>query len=228
MIAAGGGGGGGVSGNGGAGDTGTGGQPGTGCGADAGGGANGSTGGQGGGGSSGGGNGQSGASLSGGQGGAASDGAFHPTSGGGGGGGYAGGGGGGGGGGCSGGGGGGSSYGVGPGLSNEQTATAAASVTISWLPAPSISTTQQPASATVGSQIADKATVTGGYNPTGTVTFNLYNNRNGTGTPLFTDTESLSGGTATSAGSRRPRPAPTTGWRPTTATPTTSRSPAHR
>ena len=37
---------------------------------------------------------------------------------------------------------------------------------------PAINTTQQPASAVVGASIADKATVTGGYNPTGTVTFN--------------------------------------------------------
>jgi hypothetical protein len=65
---------------------------------------------------------------------------------------------------------------------------------------PGINTSQQPASATVGSSIADKATVTGGYNPTGTVTFNLYNNPNGTGTPLFTDTKTLSGGMATSKG----------------------------
>ena len=48
--------------------------------------------------------------------------------------------------------------------------------------------------------IADQATVSGGYNPTGTVTFNLYNNPTGTGTPLFTDTETLVGGVATSAG----------------------------
>ncbi len=66
---------------------------------------------------------------------------------------------------------------------------------------PSINTCQQPATATVGTSIADKATVSGGYNPTGTVTFNLYSNSSGTGTPLFTDAnESLSGGTATSAG----------------------------
>ena len=65
---------------------------------------------------------------------------------------------------------------------------------------PSITTSQQPATATAGSSIADQATVTGGDNPTGTVTFNLYNNPNGTGTPLFTDTENLVGGVATSAG----------------------------
>jgi len=45
----------------------------------------------------------------------------------------------------------------------------------------------------------DQATVSGGDNPTGTVTFNLYNNSSGTGTPLFTDTESLVNSTATSA-----------------------------
>ena len=59
---------------------------------------------------------------------------------------------------------------------------------------------RQPSCATVSSSIADKATVSGGYNPTGTVTFALYNNPNASGTPLFTDTESLSGGTATSKG----------------------------
>ena len=65
---------------------------------------------------------------------------------------------------------------------------------------PAITTQQQPASATVGASIADQATVSGGDSPTGTVTFTLYNNPNGTGTPLFTDTETLTGGTATSKG----------------------------
>src|SRR5208337_1087009 len=65
---------------------------------------------------------------------------------------------------------------------------------------PTINTTQTPPSATVGTSIADKATVSGGDNPTGTVTFNLYNNATGSGTPLFTDTETLSGGMATSKG----------------------------
>jgi hypothetical protein len=73
-------------------------------------------------------------------------------------------------------------------------------ITFTVVPAtPSITTSQQPATAAVGSSIADQATVTGD-NPTGTVTFNLYNNPNGTGTPLFTDTENLVGGAATSAG----------------------------
>ncbi len=63
-----------------------------------------------------------------------------------------------------------------------------------------LSTTPLPTSATVGTSIADQATVIGGDNPTGTVTFNLYNNSTGSGTALFTDIEPLSGGTATSAG----------------------------
>ena len=77
------------------------------------------------------------------------------------------------------------------------TGTAAITVTAAT---PTIATAQQPATATAGSSVADKATVTGGDNPMGTVTFSLYNNPNGTGTPLFTDTEPLSGGAATSAG----------------------------
>jgi hypothetical protein len=32
-----------------------------------------------------------------------------------------------------------------------------------------------------GSSVADTATVSGGYNPSGTVKFNLYDNHNGTG-----------------------------------------------
>jgi hypothetical protein len=68
--------------------------------------------------------------------------------------------------------------------------------------APSITTSQQPASATVGSSIADKATVTGLVNPSSsdTVTFKLFNNPNGTGPALFTSTVTVtlgSGGTAT-------------------------------
>jgi hypothetical protein len=66
---------------------------------------------------------------------------------------------------------------------------------------PSVSTSQQPSSATVGGLMADQASVSGGSGPTGTVTFTLYNNSNGTGTPLFTDAnEPLSGGMATSKG----------------------------
>ena len=42
--------------------------------------------------------------------------------------------------------------------------------------------------------------MSGGDSPTGTVTFNLYSNSTATGPALFTDTETLSGGTATSKG----------------------------
>jgi hypothetical protein len=83
---------------------------------------------------------------------------------------------------------------------NSVTSTANAEP-VSITPAtPSITTTQVQTTAVVGTAIADTATVTGGYNPTGTVTFNLYNNNNASGTPLFTDTETLVGGVATSKG----------------------------
>ncbi|HZU36527.1 MAG TPA: hypothetical protein VFA18_11490, partial [Gemmataceae bacterium] len=65
---------------------------------------------------------------------------------------------------------------------------------------PAISTTQQPATVTAGGTVADQATVTGGLNPTGTVTFRLYSSptvQNAT-TLLFTDTETLVAGVATS------------------------------
>jgi YVTN family beta-propeller protein len=64
--------------------------------------------------------------------------------------------------------------------------------------APRISTQRQPATAVVGSAIADRTTVSGGFRPTGTVTFSLYDNPIATGAPLFTDTEPLDNGTATS------------------------------
>jgi hypothetical protein len=63
---------------------------------------------------------------------------------------------------------------------------------------PSIHTTALSAEAGEGRGSA-KATVSGGFNPTGTVTFRLYDNPNATGTPRFTDTEPLVGGVATSA-----------------------------
>ncbi len=91
---------------------------------------------------------------------------------------------------------------------------------------PAIATTPS-AGGPVGSSIIDTATVTGGFNPTGTVTFNLFPPGNTTcsGTPAFTSTNPLSGGSATSAPPSRPPPwAPTTGSPPTTVTPTTPRS----
>jgi hypothetical protein len=82
----------------------------------------------------------------------------------------------------------------------DSTATPLVTISYTLLASPSIGTSQQPTAATVGSSIADKATLTGGDSPTGTVTFNLYNTPTGAGTPLFTDTETLSGGAATSKG----------------------------
>jgi hypothetical protein len=83
---------------------------------------------------------------------------------------------------------------------NKSAATSCGSEQVSIVPAsPGITTSQQPAAAAVGTAVADQATVTGGYSPTGTVTFSLYGNSGCTGSPLFTDTENLSGGSATSA-----------------------------
>jgi hypothetical protein len=68
-----------------------------------------------------------------------------------------------------------------------------------------IVTTQQPASAFVGSSITDLATVTGvepGFVPTGTVTFDLYSSATtqNSSTLLFTDIEALFNAGATSGG----------------------------
>ena len=64
---------------------------------------------------------------------------------------------------------------------------------------PAISTTPS-AGGIVGIQIYDTANVTGGLNPTGTVTFNLYGVSDTTcsGSAIFTDTANLVGGSATS------------------------------
>jgi hypothetical protein len=75
---------------------------------------------------------------------------------------------------------------------------------------PQISTTAQPKFAAVGSSIADKATVTGLVNPSGTdtITFNLYSSatKQDSTTLLFTDTEtvSLNGSTATATSKGSP------------------------
>ena len=44
--------------------------------------------------------------------------------------------------------------------------------------------------------ISYSATVSGGYNPTGTVTFDLYDNDQCSGDPIYSSTEALSSGTA--------------------------------
>ena len=90
--------------------------------------------------------------------------------------------------------------------------------------APTIVTTPS-AGGPVGTSISDTATVSGGFNPTGAVTFQLFGPGDTTCTaaPVFTSPANpLSGGSATSAPpSRPPRWAPTSGWRPTTVTSTT-------
>ena len=86
------------------------------------------------------------------------------------------------------------------GTSMEEDSTATAGLTVTVASPPSINTVQQSGSATVGSAVADEATVTGGDSPSGTVTFDLYANANATGTALFSDTQALSAGSATSAG----------------------------
>jgi hypothetical protein len=83
---------------------------------------------------------------------------------------------------------------------NNSVASSTSGEPVSIKPAPTITTTQQPASTIFGRSIADKATASGGNSPTGTITFNLYSNSTASGTPLFTDTKTLSGGAATSAG----------------------------
>ncbi len=106
--------------------------------------------------------------------------------------------------------------------SSVTSGTASEPVTITKI-TPAIDTTQQPANANVGDTISDLATVTGGFNPTGTVTFNLYNNSSASGTPLLTDTETLSGGAPPPTVTPPPRRAPTSGWPPTTVTARTAR-----
>jgi YVTN family beta-propeller protein len=84
---------------------------------------------------------------------------------------------------------------------NNPVSSGSSDESVSVVPAtPTISTVQRPASVTVGASVADRATVSGGFNPTGTVTFDLYGNPNGAGAPLFIDTETLTDGTATSQG----------------------------
>jgi hypothetical protein len=60
------------------------------------------------------------------------------------------------------------------------------------------------AGAALGATLNASATVSGGYAPGGTVTFAVYGNATGTGTPIYTETEPLSGGAATAgtSGSR--------------------------
>jgi len=67
------------------------------------------------------------------------------------------------------------------------------------LESPELSTTQQPASALVGDLLNDDATLSGGFNPTGTITFNLYNPSDASceGTPDYTEDVDVDNGNDT-------------------------------
>jgi uncharacterized repeat protein (TIGR01451 family) len=63
--------------------------------------------------------------------------------------------------------------------------------------APSIVTTQDPASGSVGDTYRDKAILSGGGNPTGTITFDLYDNDSCSGTAVFEEPASVANGNGT-------------------------------
>ena len=65
---------------------------------------------------------------------------------------------------------------------------------------PTISTVASPNTTHLGATVSDTATLSGGSNPTGTVTFQLFGPNDSTcgGMPVFTSTKTLSGGSATS------------------------------
>jgi hypothetical protein len=79
---------------------------------------------------------------------------------------------------------------------------------------PTLPTTPSPASGSIGAVLNDSATVSGGSNPTGSVTFNLYGpgDTTCTGTILFTQTVTLSGGTAATTGGYTTTQAGTFNW----------------
>jgi uncharacterized repeat protein (TIGR01451 family) len=62
---------------------------------------------------------------------------------------------------------------------------------------PSITTTQDPASGSSGDTYKDKAILSGGSNPSGTITFDLYDNPNCTGQPLYEENASVANGNGT-------------------------------
>ena len=90
-----------------------------------------------------------------------------------------------------------------PGDANNQAASSgctAEQVTIG--PAsPTLGTTPSPSSGPVGSTLNDSASLTGGYSPTGQITFKLYppSDTQCTGTAAYTQAVTVSGGTATTS-----------------------------
>jgi hypothetical protein len=91
-----------------------------------------------------------------------------------------------------------------PGDGNNNSASSACSnevVTVNKA-SPSINTVPSsgasPSSIGLGQSFTDTATLTGAHSPNGSITFDVYNNANCTGTVLFTSTNGLSGNSATS------------------------------
>jgi hypothetical protein len=83
-------------------------------------------------------------------------------------------------------------------LGNQDRSLSAAAVVVLQ---PSLPTTPSPASGAIGAVLNDTATISGGNSPTGSVTFNLYGpgDTTCTGTILYTQTVTLSCGSATTS-----------------------------
>jgi hypothetical protein len=96
-------------------------------------------------------------------------------------------------------------------LGNQDRSLSAAAVVVLQ---PSLPTTPSPASGNIGAVLNDSATITGGNNPTGTVTFNLYgpDDAGCDGTVIFTQTVNVSGGTAATTGGYTTTAAGTYAW----------------
>jgi hypothetical protein len=79
---------------------------------------------------------------------------------------------------------------------------------------PTLPTTPSPASGSIGAVLNDSATVTGGSNPTGSVSFSLYGpgDTTCTGTVLFTQTVTLTSGSASTTGGYTTTQAGTYNW----------------
>ncbi len=86
----------------------------------------------------------------------------------------------------------------GDGNNNTASSTCASEPVTVGKASPTIATTPNPGSATVGAALNDTAQVSGGVSPTGTVTFSLFGPADATcsGTALYTKTVALSGGNA--------------------------------
>jgi hypothetical protein len=96
-------------------------------------------------------------------------------------------------------------------LGNQDRSLSAAAVVVLQ---PTLPTTPNPASGNIGAVLNDSATITGGINPSGTVTFNLYgpDDAGCDGTVIFTQTVAVSGGSASTTGGYTTTAAGTYAW----------------